>query len=135
MEITDNTLKSFITWYKSYEPKSDWKMPAIKFFENHSFNYKVAVLTEFYDDSEIFTKVEPHIGGGAPAFYGSLIYRRPDNNVDVEDKLMNGGEEIYFPNRFDACEAVLNYANKTFNEIYLFEETLTEEEDFDNLPF
>lgn len=134
MTPTNKTLKAFIEWYKVYEPKSDWKYPAIEYFENHDMIYKTAVLTEFYDQNEIAIKVDPSNGGGPIVFYGSVIYRGMGDNISREEEI--GLEElIYTDTRIQMQKLCLEMANSIFNSNTPDLEGGITDDELEDLPF
>lgn len=134
MELTNQCKDYFIQWYKDFEPKSGWKFPAYNYFLNHDLQYKITVLTGFFDSCEIFTKVVPHLGGGQPVFYGSVCFRNRQN-IDCELDVENNSDPLYLIDRDEMAVLCLEMCNDIFNEINLPIEKEIKLSELDDLPF
>lgn len=135
MKITNQCKDYFITWYKEFEPKSDWRWPAMDYFNNHDLEYKISVLTAFFDSCEIFIKITPYLGGGQPVFFGSVCFRNR-NNIDCETELNPHNEEqFYCMDRTETSVFCTELCNDIFNEINDPVVIENVKDDLDDLPF
>lgn len=129
IELTLKCKVAFIDWYKEFEPKSDWKYPALVYFDRHDINYKIMILTEFFDSNDIHIKIEPHIGGGALVFYPSVKFRNA-KWIDCENECND-----YFSTREEASIKALSMCDFIFNEERNYQSTVINRVELDDLPF
>jgi len=87
----------------------------IKLFNSYEDIVQHALIIEWLDEQEIFIKINPYIGGGAVAFYPTIVYRN-EQFIDCFDDLEDEqGSLLYFGKRSEAVEIAIKSAVEIYN--------------------